>query len=87
MADFERGQLEFGLEFVPTSFAEFNIFSEGSFETTQDAKVIQVWRLAAQQFFNSNYFHSNNVQSMYVNQIHSDTMMLSHTLSLPNTSH
>ena len=33
MADFERGQLEIGLEFVHWSFAERDNFSEGSSET------------------------------------------------------
>ena len=41
MADFERWQLEIGLEFVRWSFAERNNFSEGSSEPKKDAQVIR----------------------------------------------
>ena len=42
MADFERRQLEIGLEFVRWSFPERNNFSEGSSEPIKDAQVIRV---------------------------------------------
>ena len=42
MTDFERQQLEIGLEFMLWSFAEHNNFSEGSFEPKEDVQVIQV---------------------------------------------
>ena len=55
MADFERRQLEIGLEFVHWSFAERNNFSEGSSKAKKDAQVIQVWGRQPHEFFNSNY--------------------------------
>ena len=42
MADFERRQLEFGLEFVRWSSDERNNFSEGSFKPKKDVQVIRV---------------------------------------------
>ena len=56
MADFERRQLEFGLEFVRWSSNERNNFSEGSPNPKKDVQVI---RVRGRQFLNSNYlFHS-----------------------------
>ena len=55
MADFERRQLEIGLEFVRLSFAECNNFSEGSSEPKKDAQVIRVRGQHPYEFFNSNY--------------------------------
>ena len=51
MADFERRQLEIGLEFVRLSFAVRNNFSEGSSEYKKDAQVIRVWGAAAPRVF------------------------------------
>ena len=42
MADFERRQLEIGLEFMRWSFAKRHKFSEGSYEAKKDAQVIRV---------------------------------------------
>ena len=56
MADFERREIEIGLEFVLWSFAERNNFSEGSSKLRKDAQVIRVRGAAAPRvFFNSNY--------------------------------
>ena len=51
MADFERQQFEFGLEFVRRSSAKRNIFSEVSSEPTKDAQVIRVRGAAAPRVF------------------------------------
>ena len=51
MADFERRQLEFGLEFVRWSFDERNNFSEGSSKPKKDVQVIRVRGAAAPQVF------------------------------------
>ena len=51
MADFERRQLEIGLEFVRFSFAERNNFSEGSSEPKKDLQVIRVQGAAAPRVF------------------------------------
>ena len=51
MADFERRQLEIGLEFVRWSFPERNNFSEGSSEPNKDAQVIRVRGAAAPRVF------------------------------------
>ena len=51
MADFERRQIEIGLEFVRWSFAEHNNFSEGSFKPKKDAQVIRVRGAAAPRVF------------------------------------
>ena len=51
MADFERRQLEFGLEFVRYSFAERNNLSEGSSERRKDLQVIRVRGAAAPRVF------------------------------------
>ena len=40
MADFERRQLEIGLQFVRGSFDKRDNFSEGCSEPTKDAQVI-----------------------------------------------
>ena len=51
MADFERRQLEIGLEFVHWSFAVSNNFSEGFSEYKKDAQVIRVRGAAAPRVF------------------------------------
>ena len=51
MADFERRQLEFGLEFVRYSFAKRNNLSEGSSERRKDLRVIRVRGAAAPRVF------------------------------------
>ena len=51
MADFERWQLEIGLEFVRWSFAERKNFSEGSYEPNKNAQVIRVRGAAAPRVF------------------------------------
>ena len=51
MADFERRQLEFGLEFVRWSSDEHNNFSEGSSKPKKDVQVIQVRGAAAPRVF------------------------------------
>ena len=51
MADFERRQLEFGLEFVRWSSDERNNFSEGSFKPKKDVQVIRVRGAAAPRVF------------------------------------
>ena len=56
MADFERRDLEIGLEFGCLRFAKRNNFSEGSSEPKKYAQVIQVrGGRQPQKFFNSNY--------------------------------
>ena len=55
MADFERQQLEIGLEFVRQSFTERNNFSEGSSEPKKDLQVIRVRGRQPHEFLNSNY--------------------------------
>ena len=51
MADFERRQLEIGLEFVRLSFAERNNFSKASSKPKKDAQVIWVRGVAAPRVF------------------------------------
>ena len=51
MADFERRQFEFGLEFVRRSFAKRDNFSEASSEPKKYAQVIRVWGAAAPRVF------------------------------------
>ena len=51
MADFERRQLEIKLEFVRSSFAERDNFSEGSSKSRKDAQVIRVRGAAAPRVF------------------------------------
>ena len=51
MADFERRQLEIGLEFVRGSFAERNNFSKGSFKPKKYAQVFRVRGAAAPWVF------------------------------------
>ena len=51
MADFERRELEIGLEFRRLSLAKRNNFSEGSSEPKKYAQVIQVRGAAAPQVF------------------------------------
>ena len=51
MADFERRQLEFGLEFVRWSSDERNNFSEGSSKAKKDVQVIRVRGAAAPRVF------------------------------------
>ena len=46
MADFERRELEIGLEFRHLSFDKRKNFSEGSFEPKKYAQVIRVWGAA-----------------------------------------
>ena len=63
MADFERRELEIGLEFGHLSFDKRKNFSEGSFEPKKYAQVIRVRGAAAPRVFNSNYLfyiHNNN---------------------------
>ena len=56
MADFERRQLEFPLEFVCWSSDERDNFREGSSEPKKDAQVIWVRGGGSPtSFFNSNY--------------------------------
>ena len=55
MADFERRELEIGLEFRRLSLAKRNNFSEGSSEPKKYAQVIQVRGRQPHKFFNSNY--------------------------------
>ena len=58
MADFERRDLEIGLEFGRLSFAKHNNFSEGSSEPKKYAQVIRVRGRQPHEFFNSNYLFS-----------------------------
>ena len=51
MADFERRQLEFGLEFVRWSSDERNNFREGSSKPKKDVQVIRVQGAAAPRVF------------------------------------
>ena len=51
MADFERRQLEFGLEFVRWSSDERNNVSEGSSKPKKDVQVIRVRGAAAPRVF------------------------------------
>ena len=51
VADFERPELESGLEFGPSSFTKRNNFSEGSSELKKYAQVIQVRGPAAPRIF------------------------------------
>ena len=51
MADFERRQLELGLEFVHCSSVERSNFSEGSSEPKKDVQLIRVRRSAASRVF------------------------------------
>ena len=63
MADFERRQLEIGLEFVRWSFPECNNFSEGYSEPNKDAQVIRVRGRQPHEFLNSNYlFQKTSVE-------------------------
>ena len=55
MADFERRELEIGLEFGHISFDKRKNFSEGSSEPKKYAQVIRVQGAAAPQVFISNY--------------------------------
>ena len=61
MADFERRQLEFGLEFVRWSSDEQNNFSEGSSKPKKDVQVIRVQGAAAPQVFELELFVSQLV--------------------------
>ena len=58
MADFERCELEIGLEFGHLSFDNRTNFSEGSSEPMKYAQVIRVWGAAAPRVFNLNYLFS-----------------------------
>ena len=60
MADFERRELEIGLEFGHLSFDKRNNFSEGSSEPKKYAQVIRVRGSAAPRVFNSNYLFLTN---------------------------
>ena len=51
MADYERRQLEIGLEFVRRNSAERNNFSEGSSEPKKDVQIIRVRGSAAPRVF------------------------------------
>ena len=51
MADFERRQLEIGLEFLRRSSNKRNNFSKGSSEPTKDAQVIRVRGATAPRVF------------------------------------
>ena len=55
MADFERRELEIGLEFGHISFDKCKNFSEGSSEPKKYTQVIRVRGAAAPRVFNSNY--------------------------------
>ena len=55
MADFERRQLEIGLEFVCWSSDKRDNFRGGSSKPTKGAQVIRVRGAAAPRVFNSNY--------------------------------
>ena len=55
MADFERRELEIGLQFRHLSFDKRKNFSEGSSEPKKYAQVIRVRGAAAPRVFNSNY--------------------------------
>ena len=55
MADFERRELEIGLEFRHISFDKRKNFSEGSSEPKKYALVIRVRGAAVPRVFNSNY--------------------------------
>ena len=55
MADFERRELESGLEFRHISFDKHKNFSEGSSEPKKYAQVIRVRGAAAPRVFYSNY--------------------------------
>ena len=55
MADFERRELEIGLEFRHISFNKCKNFNEGSSEPNKHAQVIRVQEAAALRVFNSNY--------------------------------
>ena len=55
MADFERQELEIGLEFGRSSVAKHNKFSEGSSEPKKYAQVIRVRGRQPHEFLNSNY--------------------------------
>ena len=68
MADFERRQLEFGLEFVRWSSDERNNVSEGSSKPKKDVQVIRVRGRQPHEFLNSNYllvFHTFRSKTLY----------------------
>ena len=58
MADFERRELEIGLEFGRLSFTKLNNFSKGSSEPKKGAQVIRGRGRQPHKFFNSNYLFS-----------------------------
>ena len=59
-SDYDRRQLEIGLEFVRWSFDKRNNFSEGSSEPVKDTQVIQVWGVGnPTSFFKSNYLFNS----------------------------